>query len=206
LVLLLAVVWALAAATASAQDVLYLRDGGALSVVPPSAGTSTVSLTTVIIPGEDKLLGSFVSDTYHGDFNVGLARGIAFLGTGRPGMDGCARVTMTLSRLTASLKVVVATGTVETSIRGRRNVVDPVIVPMPLATPLLASAGERLVAEVRVANLCGGERRVSLLYDSVGRASSVELYVPGTPTSTTVTTTTVAGETTTTVTLPPTCL
>jgi hypothetical protein len=203
---LLAVVWALAAATASAQDALYLRDGGVLSVLPPTAGASTVALTSVITAGEDKLIGSFASDTFQSDFNVGQARGVVFLGTGRPGMDGCARVTVTLSRLTAKLKVVVAKGSVDTSIRPRRNVVDPIIVPMPLATTLLASPGERLVLEVRVANLCGGERRVSLLYDSVGRASAVELYVPGATTSTTVTTTTVAGETTTTVTLPPTCL
>jgi len=64
-----------------------------------------------------------------------------------------------------------------------------------------------LVFDVRVQNQCGGERRVSILYDSIGRASAVELYAPGATTSTTVTTTTtVAGNTTTTATLPPTCL
>jgi hypothetical protein len=207
-VLLLTVaVWALAAATASAQTVLYLRAGGLLSPVGPAAGAATATLTTRITPGEDALLGSFTTDPWDFDLKVGQVRGVVFLGTGRPGMDGCARVTMTLSRLTGSAKDVVANGTLDTSIRGRRNVVDPIAVPMLLTTDLVATAGERLVFDVRVQNQCGGERRVSILYDSVGRASAVELYAPGATTSTTVTTTTtVAGNTTTTATLPPTCL
>jgi hypothetical protein len=206
-VLLSAVVWALAVATASAQEAFYLRAGGILSPVPPAPGSATATLTTRIEPGDDALLGTFVSDPSENDVVVGQVLGVVYLGTGRPGMDGCAHVTYTLSRVTSGAKEVVANGSLDTSIRGRRNVVDPIVVPMPVTTSLVASTGERLAFDVRVQNLCGGERRVSILYDSVGRASAVELYAPGaTTTSTTVTTTTTAaGATTTTATLPPTC-
>ena len=207
-VFLLAVVsWALAAVTASAQETLYLRAGGNLSPVAPAPGSATAILTTRIAPGDDALLGTFVSDPRENDVMVGQVLGVVYLGTGRPGMDGCAHVTYTLSRVTGGAKELVASGTLDTSIRGRRNVVDPIVIPMPLTTSLVASTGERLSFDVRVQNLCGGERRASILYDSVGRASAVELYAPGATTSTTVTTTTTAaGATTTTATLPPTCL
>jgi hypothetical protein len=78
-------------------------------------------------------------------------------------------------------------------------VTDPIIVPMAVSDGLVVPAGDRLVFDVRVANECGGERNVSVLYDSLGRASRLELVVPG------VTTTTTTSSTTTT-TLPVTCL
>ena len=205
--LLSIVLGALAAATASAQETLYLRAGGILSPVSPAPGAATATLTSRIAPGDDALLGTFVSDPQEGDVLVGQVLGIVYLGTGRPGMDGCAHVTYTLFRVTSGAKEAVAEGSLDTSIRARRNVVDPIVIPMPLTTSLIASDGERLAFDVRVKNLCGGDRRASILYDSVGRASAVEFYAPGATTSTTVTTTTTeAGATTTTATLPPTCL
>jgi hypothetical protein len=202
--LLVTVLGAFAAATASAQDVLYLRAGGLLSSEPPAPGAVTAVSSLRIPNGEDALLGSFTTAPVAGDVVLGQTRGVVYLGTGRPGMDGCARVTMSLSRFTGTALFVVASGTVETTIRARRHVVDPIVVPMLLADALVAAAGDRLVFDVRVANDCGGERTVALLYDSVARASALELYAPGATTSTT--TTTVVETTTTTTTLPPTCL
>src|SRR4029450_1021911 len=95
--LLLAVFSALAAATASAQETLYLRAGGILSPVSPAPGSATATLTTRIATGDDALLGTFVSDPWDSDVLVGQVLGVVYLGTGRPGMDGCAHVTYTLS-------------------------------------------------------------------------------------------------------------
>ena len=199
-------VWALAAATASAQDVLYLRAGAVLSATPPAAGATTAVISKTLPAGEDALLGSFASEPFDHEVVLGQVRSLVYLGTGRPGMDGCAVVTTSLVRLTGQAQSTVASGTLETSILPRRQVIDPIVVPMPLVDPLVAAAGDRVIFEVRVANQCGGERRLVLLYDSVGRASAVELYAPGATTSTT--TTTLVGETTSTstTTLPPTCL
>jgi len=205
-VLLPTVVWALAAATASAQDVLYLRAGGLLSPEPSPAGATTAVISKRLPAGEDALLGTFTSAPFDHDAVLGQARGVVFLGTGRPGMDGCALVTMSLARLTGVVQTVVATGTLDTSILARRKVIDPIIVPMLLSDALVAGTGDRLVFDVRVANHCGGARSVSILYDSVGRASAVELYAPGATTSITTTTVVDGTTSTTTSTLPPTCL
>jgi hypothetical protein len=201
-VLLLTVVWALAAATASAQSVLYLRSGTVLSENAPQSGAATAALSTRIPGGEDTLLGTFVSAPLDHDLVVDEVRGVVFLGTGRPGMDGCAHVSMVLSRLTAAPETIVASGTLTTSIRPRRKVSDPVIVPMGLSAPLVAGPGDRLAFYVTVGNECGGERSVAILYDSVSRASRVELVLPG-PSTTTTSTTTPSSTTTT---LPPSCL
>jgi hypothetical protein len=150
------------AATASAQETLYLRAGRHPLALSPAPGAATATLTTRIEPGDDALLGTFVSDPGESDVLVGRVLGIVYLGTGRPGMDGCAHVTYTLSRVTGGAKETVANGSLDTSIRGRRNVVDPIVIPMPLTTSLVASTGERLAFDVRVQNLCGGERRVSI--------------------------------------------
>ena len=198
-VLLATFAWVLAAATASAQGVFYLRSGSLLSVEAPAAGSATATLATRIPAGEDFLLATFSSAPLDHDIVVGDARGVVFLGTGRPGMDGCARVTMTLARLTGAAQSMVATGAAVTTIRPRRKVTEPIIVPMALADTLVAASGDRLVFQVRVRNECGGERNVSVLYDSVGRASRVELVMVGATTTTTSTTTT-------TTTIPQTCL
>ena len=91
-VALLPVGWAIVisalAATASAQEMLYLRAGGNLSPVAPAPGAATATLTTRIAPGDDALLGTFVSDPREGDLLVGQVLGLVYLGTGRPGMDG----------------------------------------------------------------------------------------------------------------------
>ena len=196
IVLLLTLSCALAAATASAQDIFYLRSSGLLSPAAPPAGATTVLLSMSIPPGEDVLLGSFTSAPAEQDLVAGEARGIVYLGTGRPGMDGCARVTTSLVRQTGAVQTGVATGTLVTTLRSRKNTTVPVIVPMAIADPLVAATGDRLVFHVRVANDCGGERNVSLMFDSFGRASRLELLVPGVTTTTTSTTTT----------LPVTCL
>jgi hypothetical protein len=177
-----------------------------LSLAPPDAGAVTAVNSATIPAGEDALLGSFSSAPLEQDVVLGQARGVVWLGTGRPGMDGCARVTMSLMRYTGTSQTVVATGTIDTTIRPRRNLLEPIIVPMLLSDPLVAATGDRLIFDVRVSNQCGGERRVVLLYDSVGRASAVELYAPGETTSTTTTTTGADPTSTTTSTLPPTCL
>jgi len=198
-VLLLTLCWALAASPASAQDVFYLHTGALLSPTPPEAGAATTTISTKIPAGEDVLLATFTSAVFDHEVLVGDARAVVFLGTGRPGMDGCARVTTTLARLTSAVQTTVASGMIVTTIAPRRHVIDPIIVPMAVAKQTLASAGERIVFQVRVGNECGGERSVAVLYGSVGRASRVELLLPGV-TTTTVTTTT------TTTTLPATCL
>ena len=198
-VLLATITWALAAATASAQEVFYLRAGGVLSETPPAAGATTATLSTRIPRGEDALLASFTSAPLDHDLVVAEARGVVFLGTGRPGMDGCARVTMLLARLTGAAETQVGSGERVTTLRSRRKVTDPIVVPMAVSAGLVVPAGDRLVFDVRVANECGGERNVSALYDSIGRASRLELVVPGVTTTTTTTSTT-------TTTLPVTCL
>jgi hypothetical protein len=198
-VLLLTVAWALAAATASAQSVLYLHSGGLLSVDAPAPGGTTAVVSTRLPSGEDALLASFTSAPFDHDLSVGDVRGVVFLGTGRPGMDGCARVTLSLSRLTGAAQTIVASGMRVTTIRPRRKVIDPIIVPMSVSTAMVAAQGDRLVFDVRVSNECGGERNVAVLYDSVGRASRVELVPEGVTTTTTSTTST-------TTTLPATCL
>ena len=188
IVLLLTFGWVLAATAASAQDVYYLRSGGLLSPTPPPAGSATVIQTTSVPSGQDRLLGSFTSTPLDHDVTAAEARGIVYIGTGRPGMDGCARVTMSLVRQTGASQVDVAKGTIVTSIRSRKNVTAPIVVPLVIDDPLVAATGDRIVFHVRVANDCGGERNVSILYDSYGRASSVELVVPGVTTTTTSTT------------------
>jgi hypothetical protein len=198
-VLLTTIAWALAAATAGAQEIFYLRAGGVLSPDPPAAGATTVTLSTRIPNGESALLASFTSAPLDHDLVVAEARGVVFLGTGRPGMDGCARVTMSLARLTGAAETAVADGDRVTTIRPRRKVTDPIVVPMTVSDGLVVPSGDRLVFDVRVANECGGERNVSVLYDSLGRASRLELVVSGATTTTTTTTTS-------TTTLPATCL
>jgi hypothetical protein len=61
IVLLTTIAWALAAATASAQEIFYLRAGGVLSPDSPAAGATTVTLSTRIPSGENALLASFTS-------------------------------------------------------------------------------------------------------------------------------------------------
>lgn len=203
-VVLLSIAWAFAAATASAQEILYLRNGGRLSFDAPAAGAATATLSTRIPPGEDALLGSFTSAPLDHDVAIGNALGVVFLGTGRPGMDGCARVTMSLARLTGAAKPEIATAELVTSIGPRRKVTDPIILSMTPSAALDVPAGDRLVFDVSVRNECGGDRTVSILYDSLGRPSRVELLMPGA--STTTTTTVTSTTTTSTSTLPPTCL
>jgi hypothetical protein len=203
-VVLLSMAWALAAATASAQEILYLRAGGSLSPDAPAAGAVTTTVSTRIPRGEDALLGSFTSAPLDHDVAIGNALGVVFLGTGRPGMDGCARVTMSLLRLTGAAKPEIATAELVTSIGPRRKVTDPVILSMTPSAALVVPAGDRLVFDVSVRNECGGDRTVSILYDSPGRPSRVELMMPGA--STTTTTTVTSPTSTTTTTLPPTCL
>jgi hypothetical protein len=197
--LLPTICWALAAATASAQDVLYLRSGGLLLPDAPPPGAVTAAISMRVPAGEDFLLGSFTSAPLDHELDLIEARGVVYLATGRPGMDGCARVTMSLSRLTGAARADVASGSLVTTLRSRRKVTDPITVPMAIATPLAAAPGDRLVFDVRVGNDCGGERSVFLLYASVGRASHLELLPVGVTTTTTT-------STTTTTTLPPTCL
>jgi hypothetical protein len=198
-VVVLTIAWALAAATASAQEVFYLRAGGVLSPDAPAAGATTVTLSTRIPSGESALLASFTSAPLDHDLVVAETRGVVFLGTGRPGMDGCAHVTMSLVRLTGAAETQVATGDRVTTIRPRRKVSDPIVVPMAIADGLVVPSGDRLVFDVRVANECGGERNVSVLYDSLGRPSRLELVVSGVTTTTTT-------STSSTTTLPATCL
>jgi hypothetical protein len=188
---------------ALAEDVYYLHTGSLLSLDPPNPTAGTVSVSTSISVGESASLGTFTSAPFDHDATVGDVRAVVFLGTGRPGMDGCARVTATLSRLTAGVPSAVAGGTIITSIQPRRRVTEPIVVQMALASETLAATGDRLAFEIRVDNECSGGRSVSLLYDSVGRASRVEILKPGETTTTTTTTTTSTSSTTTT--LPPTC-
>ncbi len=203
-VFLLSMAWAFAAATASAQEIVYLRGGGELSFDAPAASAVTATLSTRIPPGEDALLGSFASAPLDHDVAIGNALGVVFLGTGRPGMDGCARVTMSLKRLTGGAKPEIASAELVTSIGPRRKVTDPLVLAMTPSAAVDVPAGDRLVFDVSVRNECGGDRTVSILYDSLGRPSRVELLMPG---ETTTTTTTVSSTTTSsTTTLPPTCL
>jgi hypothetical protein len=196
--------WALAGAAASAQDVFHLREGGLLVPDAPAAGSSTAVLSTAVANGENKLLATFTSAELPQDLNFNEARAVLFLGTGRPGMDGCARVTTSIARLAGASHTEVATGELVTTIRPRRKVIDPIVVPMAVTDSLLAAAGDRIVLQIRVANECGGERNVSVMYDSAGRASRIELVVAA---ATTTTTTTIATPSTvTTTTLPATCL
>ena len=198
-VLLTTIAWALAAATASAQEIFYLRAGGVLSPDAPPAGATTASISTRIPSGENALLASFTSAPLDHDLVVSDARGVVFMGTGRPGMDGCARVGMSLTRLAGAAETQIADGERVTTLRPRRKVTDPIVVPMAISDGLVVPAGDRLVFDVRVGNECGGERNVSVLYDSFGRASRLELVVAGATTTTTTTTST-------TTTLPATCL
>jgi hypothetical protein len=203
--LLVATAVPLVVSTASAQDLYYLRTGTLLSPEAPPSGAATALLSTKIPAGENALLATFTSAMFAADVVLSDARAVVFLGTGRPGMDGCARVTATLGRLAGAAQATVASGTIVTTIRPRRRVTDPIIVPLAVSDATLAAPGDRIVLQVRVTNECGGERNVSVMYDSVGRPSRVELLVNG-ATTTTTTTTTLDATTSTTTTLPPSCL
>lgn len=194
-----AICWALAATTAGAQETYYLWAGASLSTAAPPAAATTASISVRIPNGEDLLLATFTSPPLDHAITLGEATGVVFLGTGRPGMDGCARVTMSLSRLTGAAQAAVASAAQVTTIHPRRRVDAPIAIPLAVTDPLLASVGDRLVFEVRVGNQCGGERNVSILYGSVGRASRVEVLPSGVTTTSTTTSTT-------TTTLPPSCL
>jgi hypothetical protein len=195
----------LSGATASAQNVFHLRAGGILHPDPPADGSNTAVASKVVPNGENPLISTFISDELPQDLLFNEARAVLYLGTGRPGMDGCARVTTSIARVAGAVQTAVASGELQTTIRPRRHVIDPVVVAMAIGDSLLASAGDRIVLQVRVANECGGERNVSLMYDSAGRPSRIELVVTAATTSTTtgVSPTTA---TTTTTTLPLTCL
>jgi hypothetical protein len=73
-------------------------------------------------------------------------------------------------------------------------------VPLTIGASPLAATGDRLVLQLRVTNSCGSARTVSLLYDSPGRDSRIDVTPPSS------TTTTLAGATTTTTTPPRSCL
>jgi hypothetical protein len=197
---LLGLCWALAAATASAQDLYYLHAGGVLSQDLPPAGGATVNLPIRLSAGADAVIGTFTTAPLEQEVTAGNTRGVAFLGTGRPGMDGCARVTMEIQRLSATVDTV-ASGSILTTIASRRRLTDPIFLPMALLDQMPLQPSDRLIFQIRVKNECGGERTVSLLYDSSARPSRVELALPGTTTTTTSTTTT-----STTTTLPPSCI
>src|SRR5258706_15060844 len=94
--------WVLAAATASAQDVFYLRGGGVLSPQAPAPAATTAVDSFRIPAGDDFLLGSFTSAPLDHDLDLSEGRGLVYLPTGRPRMDGCARGTMSLPRLTGA--------------------------------------------------------------------------------------------------------
>lgn len=199
-IFLLGLCWALAAATASAQDLYYLHAAGVLSQDLPPAGGATANISVRLSAGADAVVGTFTTTPLAQSVVVGNTRGVVYLGTGRPGMDGCARVSMEVQRLSATVDTV-ALGSFLTTIVSRRRLTDPIFLPMALLDQTPLAPSDRLIFQVRVKNECGGERTVSLLYDSSARPSRVELAIPGTTTTTTSTTTT-----STTTTLPASCI
>jgi hypothetical protein len=199
---LLTLGWVLAAATASAQSAYYLRRGGLLALDPPAANSTAAVVSASLPSGGAALLASFASATLTADV---LADGVAadlYLGTGKSGMNGCASISVTLSRTHGTTSTVVATGDLTTSIGPRHDITGPIGVPLTAGQPLLAATGERLVFAVRVANHCAEARTVSLLYDAPERASALAM-TPVAPTSTTSTTVLPGASTTSTTTLAP---
>jgi len=188
----------LTASSARAVQTFHLRSNGLLSPYPPDAAATTEQIDVYVHDNEDALIGSFTSGILTADVDAGGAGATVFLGTGMNGMDGCAHVTVNLVRLSSAATV--ATGTVVTSLVARRQVTGPVHVALTTNADPLAATGDRLVLQLRVLNSCGSARTVSLLYDSPGRDSRIDLTPP------TTTTTTLAGAPTTTTTLPHSCL
>jgi hypothetical protein len=198
LALLLALTAVLTASSARAVQTFHLRSGAVLSPSPPDAAAMTQQIDVYVHANENALIGSFTSGILGADVVAGGASAAVFLGTGVNGMDGCAHVTVNLVRLSSSATV--ATGTVLTSLVARRQVTGPVIVPLTSNSSPLVATGDRLVLQLRVTNGCGSARTVSLLYDSPGRDSRVDITPP------TTTTTTLGTGPMTTTTLPRSCL
>ena len=132
-VLLLAVVWALAAATASAQETSSTSARAASSRPwPRRPGRPPPTLTTRIEPARCAARHVRVRPAARATSWSARCAASCTSAPAVPAWTAARASPRRSSRVTGGAKDVVANGALDTSIRGRRNVVDPIVVPMPL--------------------------------------------------------------------------
>ncbi len=205
-----AAVWlGLVLPAAAGAQTYYLRQGLRLDPVTPIGANARTDVSQKIGSGDLDALPEFTTFAGIPDgLSADTATATLFLVTGKAGMASCADVIVDLTRRTAGdVRVVVATGSIATSILPRRDTLNPIVVTVPVGGVVIPP-GERLGLAVSIRNRCGEARTVTLLHDAAPQGSRVAFHpLTGTPT-TTVTTTTGPGATnppsTTTTTVAPT--
>ncbi|MCW5889757.1 MAG: thrombospondin type 3 repeat-containing protein [bacterium] len=177
----------LASAVHAAPDdtTLYLRRGATSSILQllPTAPTrsNAYEIATSVSDRNNLVLGPFLGLPAAGPLkvNVGQAQVTVFLGSGTQGISGCADVTVTLLRKTASgERVVLGSGALTNASLPPKNSSPSPRLEIPIAiqgTPAsrTLAVGDQLGFEVTVLNRCGGAKQVSLRYDATSHPSRI---------------------------------
>jgi hypothetical protein len=194
---------------------LYLRWDHHLVIAAPTSTEPRDDVSASVGAGQQAVLAEFRSDPLDEEADATGVSATLFLVTGKEGMPECAEITVEIARRNPpDQRTVVGSGSVLASILPRRQTVDPIEVPVPLAMDgVVALPGEQIAITIAVENRCDDLRVPALLYDALGLASVVRFSddVPTTmaPTTTTSTTTSTAPQprpTTTTLPWPAGCL
>ncbi len=176
---LVALAWA---APARAQDhtALYLREGTSAEQLLESAPTRPAprEMSRSIGDRTTQSFGPFLGLPATGTsrVRVGTVTAFEFLGTGQNGMNGCADVATTFFKQPPSGERI-ALGYLYQSgvtITAKNGAPEPLQFALPVGGSLADRtilAGDRLGFEIVVLNRCGGQRNVTLQYDSLGHPS-----------------------------------
>lgn len=181
------------AGTAEAQPVYHLRYASP-AVAVAGGGTSELLLDLALPPaGEDQeiqqailagapeVFGPFVSRPFPADMALPEGPGEAVLNlvTGPEDMQNCAEITLELFRQPAAgSPVPILSNTITTTLLPTRagGLGTPAVVPLDFPSApadRTIPAGEGLRAVIRVRNLCGARRSVTLRFDSLSRDSRI---------------------------------
>lgn len=188
--LLCAVLLALAS-SAGAQPVYHLRYASP-AVAVAGGGTSELLLDlafppvgpereiqTAILTGATQAFGPFVSRPFAATAALpeGPGEAVLYLTTGPEDMPNCAAVTVELFRQPADgVPVLILTATITTTLLPTRvgGLGTPAVIPLTFPAAVAdrtIPAGDGLRAVIRVGNLCGARRSVTLRFDSLSRDS-----------------------------------
>lgn len=167
---------------------LYLRSGGFLSTVAPVSTAPRDDVSASIGAGGRTVLAEFRSEPVPARVEAQGAGAVLYLTTGRLGMPDCAVVNVEVARRRSGGRTVVGTGSLVSSLLGRRDTVRPILVPITL-TGALALEGDQITLSIEVENQCGEARTVTLRYDALGWVSALRIDGASEPPTTTTTTT-----------------
>lgn len=186
LVLLASLSLGAAARVQGADDqLLHLRQGagGELRLQPAAPVAASVAIRDVQIgAGDESTLGPFLDAATGAARKVRLGGGqaVLYLYTGNRGMEGCAQVTASLVRQPVNgPPTVVVSATITTTLKGVRDALPPVVLPLDVTGGLAARSlnpTDRLGVLVAVKNLCGSSAKVELHFDGVNAPSRLALF------------------------------